>query len=405
MDTVIREKALELIKASIWNTSVPDLTAGQAEAVFQIFKTQAITSLPEKVLPRIPALSDKLKKSWRNEIVHIFRTNLSLISLEKGIINLLDSQDIKFVILKGTSVASYYPDRDLRALGDIDILTATQDHDKACEYLLSKNFVETTDDKEKELGRLRSFQLIDSTVEVHRFFTLAENSDKIEYLDRRIQHGINETHRLDDITNGLIMLEHIHQHLLTGLGLRHVIDWMVFVDKCLNEDNWSAFLKEAEQIGLSKLASVLVKMCEMYLGLKPRFDYGNVNEAVCADLLDYAFLSGNFGRAPEWESTTNARVMSRIKNPADLFRHLQIRGLENWESARKHKALRPFAWIYQIGRVVKKNLTKKDSAPSISDQLDNSKKLSKLLEGLGVEHSYKVKQSFDSEEYIKKITD
>ena len=403
MDTVIRDKALELIKASVWNTAVPELNSEQAEAVYQIFKSHTILALPEKVLPLIPDLSDELRKKWRNDIVHILQTNMKLTSTENSLIELLDAHNIRFVIVKGTSAACYYPDPDLRTLGDIDIIAEPDDYEESCTLILDNNGIEITEADEDETGRHRSFLLHGVEIEVHRFFSIAGVTNNNLYLDKSIIKDINNTHRLNNIINGLTLLEHINYHFYGGLGLRHIIDWMMFVDKCLNEDNWCTFIKEADQIGLKSLAYALVKTCQLYLGLEPRFKYELIDDSLCASLIDYILLSGNFGQNQEFKDTSYSRALSRIKTPKDLYNHLQIRGLYYWDFARKHKKLRRFAWIYQSGRLIKKRFSVNSDKKELKMKIGDAKDFSKMFEELGVNQSLDAKVKFNSDEYVKKI--
>ena len=47
---------------------------------------------------------------------------------------------VPYVILKGTSVAQYYPYPDYRMMGDIDIMTRREDLETACEQLMEAGY-------------------------------------------------------------------------------------------------------------------------------------------------------------------------------------------------------------------------------------------------------------------------
>ena len=73
---------------------------------------------------------------------------------------------------------------------------------------------------------------------------------------------------LPDDENGIVLLSHIRQHLESGLGLRQIIDWMMFVRSYLNDEMWfSSFHEKAQRTGLESLAVITTKMCQKYLGL------------------------------------------------------------------------------------------------------------------------------------------
>ena len=96
--------------------------------------------------------------------------------------------------------------------------------------------------------------------------------------------------------NGLVLLEHIGQHMMAGLGLRQVIDWMMFVNTALHDEEWSTFQEMAQAAGLETLAKVATKMCVRYFGLTGSFEWCmDADDAVVDEILDYLFASGNFG--------------------------------------------------------------------------------------------------------------
>ena len=92
-----------------------------------------------------------------------------------------------------------------------------------------------------------------------------------------------------------MILEHISQHLENGLGLRQIIDWMMFVHKCLPDENWPEFQVLASNIGMETLAIVMTRMCELHLGLPERMWCKSADNELCGQLMDYILACGNFG--------------------------------------------------------------------------------------------------------------
>ena len=56
----------------------------------------------------------------------------------------------------------------------------------------------------------------------------------------------------------------------------------------------------------------------------------------------------------------------------------------NWELLSTHPELRPFAWIYQAGRYVKKGHAAGVKINDVIRNMDESKKRNQLMEQLGV---------------------
>ena len=141
-------------------------------------------------------------------------------------------------------------------------------------------------------------------------------------------------------------MQHIKEN---GVGLRQIIDWMMFVHKELDDSAWNNHFRDlAQEAGLEKLAITVTYMCKKWLGLPNDITWCNTaDEEIVDQLLLRVLYDGNFGceRAP----FENIRVSI---NNEGLFNHLQRTGIEKWSLAQKYKVFRPFAWLYQMFRYV-----------------------------------------------------
>lgn len=368
---------LDLIKLSLWG--VGKCKADQA--VFEEMKLQAIAALPAAVLSKV-SMPDELRDEWRKyimqQISHFFRikheqTNLPI--------------TVPYVILKGTSAAQYYPHPEYRAMGDIDLMTRREDYEDACSMLLEAGYVEAVPDQKNK--RDRGFIKNGILVEMHAYFALLNNVEQAEYMDNLIVKHINDTHILPDLVNGLVILEHISQHLEEGLGLRQIIDWMMFVHKCLPDENWHEFHDMAQKIGLDKLALITTRMCELYLGLPERQWCKDADLELCSDLLYYILKSGNFGKKQKRDTIVTINVLYYIKRPLDALKRLQERGLIEWKAAKKYKILRPLAWIYQARRYLYKCFNRNKAVKKLRNDYIAAKRQETLFEVLGIIRGYK----------------
>ena len=145
-------------------------------------------------------------------------------------------------------------------------------------------------------------------------------------------------------------------------------------------------------------------MCEIYLGLKPQYEFNRVNARICEELLDYIMLSGNFGSSPEWRKESTSRFISKHRNPVEFFKFLQVRGLETWKNSDKHKFLKHFAWVYQSGLMLKNYFSRDHSDFRLNKSISNLMNTSKLFSEVGVSHSSLEKSKFDADEYVKSIS-
>ena len=184
-------------------------------------------------------------------------------------------------------------------------------------------------------------------------------------------------------TNGLVLLEHVRQHMVrSGLGLRQIVDWMMFVHNGLDDTAWITEFRDMTQVtGLETLAVTLTYMCRKWLGLSDRITWCNKADDELADMLLIRILAdGNFGKGTP--ISENAIRQLRKKN---AIGYLQMAGLVHWKAANKYPILRPFAWLYQIGRYVRKGFSALLQGENVFRGLRTSTEKAVLLKRLEIE--------------------
>lgn len=389
------EVLFQLLKAALWGTPPP--TELITKEIFQELKSHALLALPASILSSLH-MSDDLRKSWQTAIYQQISFQANYRYAQRNLM-----LGVPYVILKGTSAGKYYPNPEYRAMGDIDVMTMHEDYETACNELLLNGYTENTSSAEKDFGRHRGFFKNGIEVEVHSFFTLRNDPAQAEYLDNLIIENINSTHVLPDLINGLVLLAHIDQHMEGGIGLRHIIDWMMFVNECLSDrnDNWDIFQKMASKVGLEKLAVISTRMSEIYLGLPAHNWCKDADTDVCVRLMEYVISSGNFGIKRNDETSNGANLLTYARNPIATFRLLQERGSFNWKATRKHKILLPFAWIYQSIRYIFKGLSRKQAPKLLKKEYEIAKDRIVLLDELGVKQTSKGLAVYENGRYKK----
>ena len=369
------QAVLALIKASLWGDSIPN---GINREVFEEMDKHILTAFPYQILPRID-LDIDLRKDWQTINYKIITRNAKCMYAQRTL-----PVTVPYVILKGTEAAKYYPEPNCRALGDIDLITSHEDFDTAFRQLLEGGYKLINDE-----GREAVFLKNKVIIELHRSFAKLSNPEYAEYLDNIIIKNINQSHVMPDDINGLVLLEHISQHLVNGLGLRQIIDWMMFVDRCLPDTRWPEFCIMTQNIGLEKLAVVTTRMCEIYLGLTHREWCSGAEEALCDSLMMYLLNCGNFGNKRTSDRDNSESVFVYARGPIELLRLLQERGICNWKAAHNYPVLIPFAWIYQAGRYLKRGISQKNAGREIKAAYLESRKKIELFDALGVRQDSK----------------
>ena len=375
-----------IVKRSLWGNA-----AGIAnEEIYSEMRHHAIAALPAFCLSSL-GLPPELEKEWKKyTLQQISFYTQSCYEQSKLPIS------VPYVILKGTSAAKYYPHPECRTMGDIDIMTRREDFDTACKQLVGGGY-RINNDIYKEISLSKNNIHID----LHRQFASLNNPDYVKFLDDLIIENINPSHALPDPVNGLVLLNHINQHLEGGLGLRQIIDWMMFVNQCLPDEKWPEFYELVKKIHLEKLAAVCTRMCEIYLGLPHREWCADADTALCEQLMDYVLACGNFGNKKKSDTDISENVFTHARTPKSAFRLLQRQGLVNWKAAKKHKPLRPFAWIYQLFRYASKGLKRDHAISKVMAEYASSREKAALLDALGANILAKGLVTYKDGKYVK----
>lgn len=377
-----------LLKSAIWENG--DYTVDLD--IYQELVRHSVETLFAPVFSHLQMNND-IKAEWTKRIFHQIGYNTHCVYMQNQL-----PITVPYVILKGTSAAQYYPYPEYRTLGDIDIITKREDFAQAYKELLENGFYIS-----KELEREVGFVKNGVEVELHRYFASLNDPKQAQYMDDLLIEHITPSHILPDEINGLVLLEHINQHLEKGLGLRQIIDWMMFVDKCLPDEKWQAFKVHAGKIGLEKLAITVTRMCEIYLGLPQRKWSSKGNEKLCEYLLNYIVSCGNFGYMREENmNSIGENVFYWGRTPKSLFALLQDRGMANWKAAQKNAALKPFAWVYQLFRYLVKGLKRDEASGKIKKEYESAKQRSKMFEELGVKQAAKGLAVYREGKYVKR---
>lgn len=380
------KRIFDVISCSIWGGKVDVVD----DDIFREMKQHAIASLPAGCLPYLD-LSPELENEWKRNIIQQLSFTLRC-NYEQAHLPI----SVPYVILKGTSAAKYYPYPEYRTMGDIDIMTRREDFDVACRQLVENGYHIT-----KDIYKETSLTKNGIDIDLHRQFASLNDPEYVEFLDDLIIEHINPLHVLPDPINGLVLLNHINQHLEGGLGLRQIIDWMMFVDKCLPDEKWPEFFAIASKIGLERLAIVCTRMCEIYLGLTQREWCAGADAVLCEQLMDYVMTCGNFGNKKRADSDISENVLASISSIKSGFKLLQKQGLINWKAATEHRILRPFAWIYQLLRYASRGLKRDQAFSKLKAEYTAAKKKTEMFEALGVKTAAKGLVVYKDGKYVK----
>ena len=366
------------VQASLFDKSIPLPEKIDWDDVFTEAKKQAILSVVRDGVKN--QLPPSIAMQWKLYSIQGISNSMQLMEAQGELTRLLDDYGIKHVILKGFAAAIYYPEPYFRSVGDIDFWVPKDQFDVCLQLLRDNEYTEVKGSDDRHL-KLWKYNVL---FEMHRYFSSEERQKPIDrYIEKAelVRKNIRETEfwMLPALENGLVLLVHLRQHLYEGLGLRQVLDWMMYVHTCLDEEGWEKFRLYAEELGLEKLALVTTRLCVIYFGLN--VDWCGANDEIAELLLTNIIQSGNFGHL-YGRGRNVERVVVNIKRKG-VFHYLQKAGEFNWQDTlREHPILRPFAWAYQIGRYTTQALSSGRTGSKLRADMRRSNERYELLKEL-----------------------
>lgn len=362
--SIIHRAFLELIKISI-GTSKHDfdfslLTDEDWHNVFEESKKQAAVLLCFDALKNVahkPNVS--LYNKWFILAVANINSNINIIKEQDALTTLLNDNKIPYVILKGVSSAHYYPDSNIRSLGDID-------------FIVDEAYLEST----KELLLRSGYQLDDDTssihyefsrnkvrVELHKTISGIPKNRFAEHFESLISHFTKERVFEDnfskpcDYHHAIIIFLHTLHHLLhKGIGIRHLCDWTCFVQKTQNDLFWTdRFIPLLKKTGTYNFMCGLTLASVMLFGINRPLWCADVPEEMVETIVLEIGSAGNFGskKAKQYSS-----VMTRADSgKSSVFSKIRvmIRALNKTNPIvcpliKKVPIIYPFVMIYRVIR-------------------------------------------------------
>ncbi|MCE2617212.1 nucleotidyltransferase family protein [Phocaeicola oris] len=338
---------LDLLKAGLWDrkSSLSEpLTNEEWNALYFACMKQTISGvvydavcrLSEKQLPE----SD-LMMQWSQYVRNMEQTYKEhLKTLNYLYIRYMTVSDLNPAILKGLSVAYYYPCPNHRVIGDIDLYFGGVEASNRANNLMSQWGIPVRGN-----GSETIFQLNQVVVENHGELITSHSpfvcKRTKEKLARQLSEGSGyQTIKLDSSDlkvlaphqNLLLLLTHSLKHLLNeGIGLRQLSDVALLLHGekgNFHEEELQFMLKDW---GILKYANLVFSFCVNYLGLSEEYlPYSfDIQKYKPYKLLEEIWKSGNFGlldermvkRPKEGDKVFTAKRM--INNSLVFFRYAQ----------------------------------------------------------------------------------
>ncbi len=316
-------------------------------------------SKKQTVLPIVYSLiKDKCDADDGKTFSQIIAKNIRVEFAHNEVHRVFSEMCIPYVILKGVASASYYKEPMLRMMGDVDVLVAPENIEKADELLKSIGFV-TNDDingDEMHIGYKRKDGI---SCELHRRIGWAPKNEVGDILNNYLSDIIEKSKKYkstngsyilpDKFHHGLVLLLHTATHLThEGVGLRHLCDWAVFYNSFSDDEFCAMFEQPLKSVGLWEFARALTAVCVRHLGSPERRWASGVDNTLTDALILDVLNGGNFGKKDIDRYNQIKFIANRDDREVDgkpavlqLFHTLNQKAKQRFPAP----ALRPVGWI------------------------------------------------------------
>lgn len=259
--------------------------------------------------------------------------------------------EIPFYIVKGITVAQYYPNPQLRTMGDCDIIVHEEEKEKARQLLLSIGFTDHTGEWNTEEWHLKKSGL---DFELHHRLLYDETvNTKVEKAFTDTAWDYVQDHELDVNFHFVFLLLHLKKHLLNrGVGLRQFMDLSVMsLNARLDYERVSTFLRQA---GIEKFAGVCSALCLRWFGISLPVETPEITDEFYEKTTETILANGVFGFGlPRDERKI---LLNSIKQSGKLgaIARLYFPSYEDCTDTPKYKWIKgkpylmPALWIYRI---------------------------------------------------------
>ena len=277
--------AFELLKSALLDvneSSTPDtqhlsLSTQEWWSLFRLLQQNHVAALCYDVVAKIGVPREVLIPwlSEREKAVDWYRHQSEV---QQEIIDLMHRNGIETLVLKGTHLAKYYPEPELREFGDLDLYFYDR-HDEADKLAAKKLHVTVNN----EVHHHTKYNYRGVTVESHYDFLNTHYPPS----NRRFETLLKEQ-APSPTFEVLFLLRHMAGHFAASrITLRDLVDWVLTYKTLKEKVDWSLVNKTIEDFGMTDFVAALNAISENRLGTQP------LSHSVTHPLIEHDLVYGS----------------------------------------------------------------------------------------------------------------
>lgn len=303
IDNITEKRLFALLRLALWgrdeDTGIFEgITEAEWSDIYAVALMQGVLAiafdgammLPEQMQPDLDT-----KIQWGYNVGHIEKIYARQIDTASGITRLFAGNGIRTMIMKGISVARYYPVPAHRQFGDIDVYLMG-DYAKGNEIIAAKGIP-----IKYEYFVHSEFRLNGVNIENHELFVNANVNKTGAYVQRELDRLVADV-RLHPTVEGayvpspefdaLFLTRHATWHYAREcIRLRDLCDWALFLHHEADNMDKTEVIRMLRESGLERYASIVTEICRNHLGLDRSLpfaaEYHELSERVKNDILTF----------------------------------------------------------------------------------------------------------------------
>lgn len=212
------------------------------------------------------------------------------------LINILNKNQIRHILFKGFVLRDYYPNREVRTMGDVDIVIDETNRQKVHDILISNRF---EFDEFASHKAVRNYTKNSTCFEIHTKLienNIFDNIDLIGYFNNcfdKTDLKSDFTYELTPENHFVYLIAHMAKHFKTsGCGVRMVLDLAIFIKHFKYDIDWSYIVNELKALRLYNFTEIIIILCKKW------FDNTfslSVNRKNIEEIESYIINGGIFG--------------------------------------------------------------------------------------------------------------
>jgi len=283
--------------------------AEEIDGLLQLAERQTVAGVVADVIMRCNEYSWEERKKVRMlvSVINQISADNDRVEIELlRMVKFLNNRQMSFIVMKGQTIGTLYPNPKLRESGDVDFYMAKKDQRKIVEMLSQK----TTIEKEHNSKHF-NFESAGVSFELHtKVASFPEKAVQV-YFDDIIEQEVterpekvvingDEVPTLSPTVNAVYLFVHIFHHFMgDGIGLRQLCDWMLMLYKNKDRIDRQRLGEILDNIGYRRAFCAFGCILTEKLGLKEEdfpLPITDKDRKWLDKLLKDVYKGGNFGK-------------------------------------------------------------------------------------------------------------